>query len=87
MPVSKSFSVNDFIALSGKRFSANAIAIAVNSFYNPSNPGTSNLYFIKISMDTSALSFSGLFDGKIGDSIVISKGRFDFKIDKNAINF
>jgi hypothetical protein len=66
---------------------ANSNAIAVNSFYNPVNPGTSNLYFIKIHLDTSALYFSGLFDGKIGDSIVITKGRFDFKIDKNAINF
>lgn len=87
MPVSKSFSVNDFIALSGKRLPANANAIAVNSFYNPANPGTSNLYFIKIRLDTSALYFSGLFDGKIGDSINITKGRFDFKIDKSAINF
>lgn len=87
IPVPKSFSLNDFIALSGKRFPANANAIAVNSFFNPSNPGTSNLYFINISLDTTALSFSGLFDGKIGDSIVISKGRFDFKIDKNTINF
>lgn len=87
IPVSKSFSVNDFIALSGKRLPASTNAIAVNSFFNPANPGTSNLYFIKISLDTSALYFSGLFDGKIGDSIVISKGRFDFKIDKNTINF
>lgn len=87
IPVSKSFSINDFIALSGKRLPANANGILVNSFYNTSNPGTSNLYFVKISLDTSALYFSGLFDGKIGDSIVISKGRFDFKIDKNAINF
>jgi len=87
IPVSKSFSVNDFMAFSGKRFAPNANSITVNPFSNPSNPGTSNLYFIKISLDTSALFFSGLFDGKIGDSIVISKGRFDFKIDKNSINF
>ncbi len=87
IPVSKSFSVNDLIALSGKKFPENANAIAVNSFYNPRDQGTSNLYFIKISSDTSALYLSGLFDGKIGDSIVISKGRFDFKIDKAAINF
>ncbi|MEO6894859.1 MAG: hypothetical protein ABI136_07445, partial [Ginsengibacter sp.] len=55
--------------------------------------GKSNLYFINIKYNTSGdgskhtYSFSGLFNGNIGDSILITKGRFDFEIDAGQINF
>jgi hypothetical protein len=87
MPVSKNFGVRDFIAMSGKRFSPNTNSIVLNSNYPDTIAGLSNLYFIKITMDTNYLSFSGLFDGSIGDSIFITKGRFDFKIESDAVNF
>jgi hypothetical protein len=81
--------------MNGKRFASDTNAIAINSFYNypASLAGRSNLYFIKVDYNfppngpSATYSFSGLFDGKIGDSILITKGRFDFKIDANQIHF
>jgi hypothetical protein len=95
MPVSKSFTRNDLIAMSGQRFSSNSDKVILQSFnYGPSDflSGVSNIYFVKINQtqsDTSAprLLLSGLFNGNIGDSILITKGRFDFEISTNDINF
>ncbi|MEO8821982.1 MAG: hypothetical protein ABI366_00305 [Ginsengibacter sp.] len=89
MPVPKSFSLSDFIAMGGKRFSSNTRGILINTpqNYSDKQSGTSDIYFIKINLDTSHLSFTGLFDGNIGDSILITKGRFDFKIDADQIKF
>ena len=95
MPVSKSFTRSDLVAMSGQRFSSNSGKVILQSFnYGPSDflSGFSNIYFVKINQtqpDTSAprLLLSGLFNGNIGDSILITKGRFDFQISTNAINF
>ena len=95
IPVSKNFTAHDLLAMNGKRFASDTNAIAINSFYNypASLAGRSNLYFIKVDYNfppngpSATYSFSGLFDGKIGDSILITKGRFDFKIDANQIHF
>lgn len=94
MPVPKSFTKSDFFALSGQRFSSNTNAVVLRSYNNYSDTlsGTSNIYFVNISYDNSSgttanLAFSGLFDGNIGDSILITKGRFDFEIDPTSINF
>ncbi|HZW70311.1 MAG TPA: hypothetical protein VFF57_05520 [Hanamia sp.] len=95
IPVSKSFTSHDFLSMNGERFSPGANAIAVNYPYNYSDSlaGKSNLYFIDIKYNTlgdgsrHSYSFSGLFDGNIGDSILITKGRFDFEIDADKINF
>lgn len=87
MPVSKTFTIRDFIALRGKRFSSNTNVILLNSNVSDSIKGVSNLYFIKITDDAKYLTFSGLFDGNIGDSIKITKGRFDFRIDVTDVNF
>ena len=95
MPVPKNFTSNDFLAMTGQRFANNNDAITLNSFVNypDSLHGISNIYFVKIqyinspSTSTKTYAFSGLFDGKIGDSILITKGRFDFEIDASQIKF
>jgi hypothetical protein len=95
LPVSKNFSARDFVSMSGKRFAPDTNAIAINYFNNLQGmaKGKSNLYFIDIKYNTVGngsehkYSFSGLFDGNIGDSILITKGRFDFEIDASQIQF
>jgi hypothetical protein len=95
IPVSKSFSAHDFLSMNGQRFSPGTNGIAINypDNYLDSLAGKSNLYFIDIKYNTlgdgsrHSYSFSGLFDGNIGDSILITKGRFDFEIDADKINF
>ncbi len=95
LPVSKNFSAHDFLAMNGKSFPTDSNAIAVNYFYNYPDTliGKSNIYFINIKYNSSGTSsnstysLSGLFNGNIGDSILITKGRFDFKIDADQIQF
>ncbi len=95
MPVAKSFTRNDLIAMNGQRFSSNSDKVILKSaYYNPLNilSGFANIYFVKISQaqsDTSAprIFLSGLFNGNIGGSILITIGRFDFVISTNSINF
>jgi hypothetical protein len=94
MPVSKSFTTRDFLAMNGKRFVSDTNAIALNDYnYSGGLYGTSHIYFVKLNyIDSSATtskgySISGLFNGKIGDSIFITKGRFDFVISANQIHF
>jgi hypothetical protein len=94
MPVPKSFTKPDFFALNNQRFSSNTNAVVLRSFnnYSDSLSGTSNIYFVNIKYDhpsntSTYLAFSGLFNGNIGDSILITKGRFDFEIDAANLNF
>lgn len=93
MPVPKSFTQNDFLLLNGQRFASNTNRIYIQSNYYLSYPlsGSSNIYFVEIKKDnlTNLKNYfiSGLFDGNIGDSILITKGRFDFKIDAGSLNF
>ena len=95
MPVPKNFNSGNFLALSGQRFASNTNSIALNSFYNNSDSltSTSNIYFVNVAYINSpansskTYAFSGLFDGNIGDSILITKGRFDFEIDASQIKF
>jgi hypothetical protein len=54
--------------------------------------GVATLYFVTVtevmeSSNQKYIKMSGLFDGNIGDSIFISKGRFDFEIDEGRLNF
>ena len=93
MPVPKTFAKTDFFALGGQRFSDNTNAVVFHSYnnYSDSLSGTSNIYFVNISYNTSGtttnLIFSGLFNGNIGDTILITKGRFDFQIAESSLNF
>lgn len=93
MPVPKIFTQNDFLQLKGQRFSSNTNKINIQSNYYLFNQlsGTSNIYFVEIKKDNSVdpknYIISGLFDGNIGDSILITKGRFDFEIAAGSLNF
>ena len=94
MPIPKLFSKVDFIAMRGIRSASNTDAITLQSYYYPFDtlPGLSNIYFAKINLNqptgsTAYLEISGLFNGSIGDSILITKGRFDFQIDESSLNF
>jgi hypothetical protein len=94
MPVSKTFSESDFLALNGQRFASNTNTVTIQEFNDTTFAtlsGTANIYFVKVDSDYSAgeekIAFSGLFDGNIGDSILITKGRFDFDISKSGFNF
>jgi hypothetical protein len=54
--------------------------------------GTANLYFVSVNEDLSYppqkyIRLSGLFDGNIGDTVLITKGRFDFEVNENNLNF
>ena len=93
IPVPKIFTQNDFLLLNGQRFSSNTNKINIQSNYYLFNQlsGTSNIYFVEIKKDNSVdpknYIISGLFDGNIGDSILITKGRFDFEIGAGSLNF
>lgn len=92
MPISKSFNQSNFLQLSSTRSDSNQIQI--NSFINQpyTLAGTSNIYFVQLKIDKSVTLpvhyiISGLFDGNIGDTILVTKGRFDFEIDASTLNF
>ncbi len=94
IPVPKGFTQTDLLSWNGKRFPANAIRIDINSINNFPGPlsGTSSIYFVQIAIDKSyttstVYQISGLFEGNIGDSVSITKGRFDFKIPGSSLNF
>ncbi len=91
MPIPKSFTKVDFIAMSGQRFEYNSNILQTPYYYDALSV-LPNIYFVKINpiptSDTTAnLELSGLFNGNIGDSILITKGRFDFQIDESSLNF
>ncbi|MEO6838062.1 MAG: hypothetical protein ABI261_02635 [Ginsengibacter sp.] len=94
MPVPKSFTKADFIAMSGQQFASNTNEVILQASYYGGDTlsGLSNIYFVKINLNgpndsTIYLELSGLFNGNIGDSILITKGRFDFQIDESSLNF
>lgn len=92
LPVSKSFNKRDFLSFNGQRFASDSarIYLQTNNFNNPLR-GNGNLYFVEIKPDDlinpNSYIISGLFDGNIGDSILVTKGRFDFRIAINSLNF
>ncbi|MDQ2864488.1 MAG: hypothetical protein M3R50_12750 [Bacteroidota bacterium] len=92
MPIPKSFNQSNFLQLSGTRSDSNQIQInsSVNQPYTLA--GTSNIYFVQLKIDKSITLpvhyiITGLFDGNIGDTILVTKGRFDFEIDASTLNF
>lgn len=92
LPVSKSFNKQDFLSFNGQRFASDSarIYLQTNNFNNRLW-GKGNLYFVEIKPDDlinpNSYIISGLFDGNIGDSILVTKGRFDFRIAINSLNF
>jgi hypothetical protein len=93
IPVSKTFDQNDFLALSGQRLDTTTTSMQTgNPFYQPGLfAGTANVYFVKIYAEgedsLKSYQLSGLFSGNIGDSIFITKGRFDFDVPATNFNF
>lgn len=66
----------------GKRFASNECKV----YLNYSLQGSANIYFVAIDQKSQAsdhIYISGLFDGNIGDSIHITKGRFDYIAEIN----
>lgn len=91
LPVPASFTKNDFLAFNGHRF-ANSVWVNLQDSSSKIISGIGSLYFVSVSESLvspgySYITLSGLFDGKIGDSVLITKGRFDFEIGENTLNF
>lgn len=94
LPVSKTFNKTNLIAMSGKQFASNTntVTIQTSDSLPDTLTGLANIYFVKIAPkrykdSTIYLRLSGLFNANIGDSILITKGRFDFEINEKDINF
>jgi hypothetical protein len=92
IPVSKTFDQNDLLAWSGQILDSTSTEIQMSSFYQPGLfTGTANIYFVKISVDSSQSQkryiLSGLFNGNVLGNTIISDGRFDFEIYADELNF
>jgi hypothetical protein len=91
MPVPESFNKNSLLAFNGQRF-LNAVPVTLQDSSQKIIAGIATLYFVSVSETVSPsnqkyIKLSGLFDGNIGDSVLITKGRFDFQIDETRLNF
>lgn len=96
LPVKKNFTRSDFLQWNGRLFPADTTQVTVylSNGFPPFSPtflrGTGKLYFTNIYSITQPqvlLGMAGLFEGKIGDSITISKGRFDFRLGESYTSF
>lgn len=90
LPVSQSFNKTNLLAFSGQRF-LNSVPVTLQNSSSKTISGMGTLYFVSVSegllSDQKYIKLSGLFDGNIGDSVLITKGRFDFEINENSLNF
>ena len=91
MPVSETFNKNSLLAFNGQRF-LNSVPVTLQDSSRKIIAGTATLYFVSVSetllpSNEKCIKLSGLFDGNIGDSVFITKGRFDFQIEENRLNF
>ncbi len=92
MPVPSIFNKNNFIAFNGKRFLSVPLTIQDTSMKTMT--GDATLYFVSVSEEVASsdpnikfIKLSGLFNGNIGDSVMITKGRFDFEVSESTLNF
>lgn len=84
LPIPQTFSKADLTAWNDKRFGTDVATLYLD--YN--QKGTANIYFVKISPGKTvndAWLMTGLFDGNIGDSIIIKKGRFDYYVEVEGL--
>ena len=84
LPIPQTFSRDDLIAWNDKRFGADVATL----YLDYDKKGRANIYFVKISPPATGNDFwlmTGLFDGNIGDSIVIKKGRFDYYVEVEGL--
>jgi hypothetical protein len=88
IPVKKDFTKADFFNWNGKIFPDAATPIEfslsnVPDFISVSQReifGTGKIYFVKAIPNSNGTAISGLFEGNIGDTIIVRKGRFDFYV-------
>lgn len=92
MPVPAIFNKTNLLAFDGKRFLS--IPLTLQDTSMKTMTGTATLYFVSVNEVVSSsdpkikwIKLSGLFNGNIGDSIMVTKGRFDFEINENTMNF
>jgi hypothetical protein len=90
LPVQQSFSKSSLLAMNGQRLTRIPVTLQDTSLKRID--GMSTLYFVSVSevlypQDVKYLKLSGLFDGNIGDSVMVTKGRFDFEVDERTLNF
>ena len=91
LPVPQSFNKANFLTFNGQRF-MNSVPFTIQDTSSKTVSGMGTLYFVTVSEVVSSanqkfIKLSGLFDGNIGDSVLVTKGRFDFEIDENTLNF
>jgi hypothetical protein len=94
IPISSSFNKNDLLSLNGQRLlnSAEVVVQKIQDSSLEAISGNANLYFVSVNEDLSYppqkyIRLSGVFDGNIGDTVLITKGRFDFEVNENDLNF
>jgi len=92
MPIPSIFNKNNFMAFNGKRFLS--VPLTIQDTLTKTMTGDATLYFVWVSEEVAStdsnikfIKLSGLFNGNIGDSIMITKGRFDFEVSENTMNF
>lgn len=94
IPIPLSFNKNDLLAFNQQRF-LNLTHVVIQELQDSSLKaivGAANLYFVSVNEDLSYppqkyIRLSGLFDGNIGDTVLITKGRFDFELNESDLNF
>jgi hypothetical protein len=94
IPIKKNFSKIDFLNFNGKIFPADSTTVTVSlsryeqPYLGSSISGTGKIYFVKVRFGSTDLDFtiSGLFEGNIGGSVLITKGRFDYRITEQDHN-
>lgn len=80
IPVPSDFTSKDLMSWNGKRFNMDECTL----YLDPrQGAGTAGVYFVKVSEQTTEENrttyyMSGLFEGSIGSSITVKKGRFDY---------
>jgi hypothetical protein len=91
LPVPQSFNKTSLLAFNRQRF-LNSVPITLRDSSFKTITGLGSLYFVSVTESGSDpaqkyIKLSGLFDGNIGDSVNITKGRFDFEIKESTLNF
>lgn len=91
LPVSPTFNKENLLGYNGQRF-LNTIPFVLKSASSGILAGNATLYFVAVTSETSTynekyIKLSGLFDGNIGDTVLVTKGRFDFEIQESQLNF
>ena len=91
LPVPASFNKTNLLAFDRQRF-LNSVSVTLRDSLFKTITGSGSLYFVSVTESGSDpaekyIKLSGLFNGNIGDSVTITKGRFDFEIKENTLNF